>query len=65
MRLTTPPLEIDPNNPFENDLFGRKDFAARVVNLLGSLEDSFVLSVNARWGEGKTTFIKMLTEPVK
>ncbi len=60
MKLVTPQLEIDANNPFDvSDKLGRKDFAESLSNLIISTDDSLVIALDAPWGEGKTTFVKM------
>jgi hypothetical protein len=59
MRVTLPPLNIPEENPFQHDLFGREDFANRLSNLIERLDEGLVMSINASWGEGKTTFVKM------
>ncbi|MBN1180848.1 MAG: hypothetical protein JXB49_01075, partial [Bacteroidales bacterium] len=50
---------IDPYNPFEKDYFQRKIFADNLTNLLKNSDDGLVLTINANWGDGKTTFIKL------
>jgi len=61
MKLLVPPLNIDENKGFtdENDIFKRKPFAQKLTNLVKNTDDEFVLAIDAPWGEGKTTFIKM------
>jgi hypothetical protein len=59
MKLKTPELEIPPADPFNNDLLGRKDSAVALTELICSTNEPLVLSINASWGEGKTTFLKM------
>ncbi|NEO87761.1 MAG: hypothetical protein F6J87_26415 [Spirulina sp. SIO3F2] len=61
MKLTVPPLEIDPNEGFtqKNDLFQHKEFGERLMNLVVNTDDELVVALDAPWGEGKTTFIKM------
>jgi len=59
MKLTPPPLNIPEKTPFQNDLFGREDFANRLFNLITLLDEGLVMSINASWGEGKTSFVKM------
>ena len=51
---------IDPENPFENDKLDRRPHVKNIATLLSNAPTSFVLSVNASWGTGKTTFLKML-----
>ena len=59
MRLKPKPLEIGDETGFgEHDLFGRKDFAARLTNLVKNIEDPTVFLLDAQWGDGKTTFLK-------
>lgn len=43
----------------QEDYFLRRDFTQNLTNLLSSTEDSLTLTINANWGEGKTTFIKL------
>lgn len=57
--------KIGDDDPFENDLLERKKSAEVLKNLLGTLDGSFVLAVNADWGQGKTTFIKMFSQYLK
>ena len=60
-RIRIQPREIDvpPNNPFENDRLGRKEPAEILTHLLSSLEGPCVLAVDAAWGNGKTTFLRI------
>ena len=46
------------------DRFGRSEFAARIAGVISSLEDtnSVVISVNAPWGEGKTSILNLIEE---
>lgn len=47
---------------FENDKLGRKSIASNLTNILkhSSTEtQGLILALNAQWGNGKTTFIKM------
>jgi hypothetical protein len=50
----------DDLNPFGSDPYGRKTFANNLTALLKNTDDGLVLSINAEWGEGKTSFVKML-----
>ncbi|MEO5703141.1 MAG: P-loop NTPase fold protein, partial [Gammaproteobacteria bacterium] len=59
MRLTTPRLEIEEGNAFEQDALDRKKFGVSLMNLVSRSDDALVIALNAPWGEGKTTFIKM------
>lgn len=61
MKLTVPPLQIESNEGFtsEKDIFNRKDFGQNLLNLIINTDDELVIALDAPWGEGKTTFIKM------
>lgn len=59
MRLKSPEIEIPFNDPFKNDLLGRQDSATTLTELICSTAEPLVLSINASWGEGKTTFLSM------
>jgi len=60
MKLRIPEIEILPDDPFRNDNLERKYAVEGLTNILGSTTDPLVISVNAPWGYGKTTFLKML-----
>ena len=59
MKLHPPAPIIDEKDPFKEALFGRKDFAESLTNLLRNVDESLVIFVNAPWVTGKTTFAKM------
>lgn len=55
------PTEIDvpEENPFKNDLLNRRESVQVLTNVTGSLQGPFVLAIDAGWGFGKTTFLRM------
>ena len=60
MKLTVPLLEITEDEGFsEKDIFKRKEFGERLANLVESSDGELVIALDAPWGEGKSTFIKM------
>ena len=61
MRIRIKPrdIEVPENDPFKNDLLDRKEPVEILTHLIGSLEGPVVLSVDAAWGNGKTTFLKI------
>lgn len=65
MKLRAPDIEIPAANPFKNDLLERKDSANVLTELICSTKEPLVLSINASWGEGKTTFLKMWRQMLK
>jgi len=56
-KLAEPVVTIEA--PFENDVLERKASIEKLTHLVKSTEQPFVLSVEAPWGWGKTTFIRM------
>jgi len=61
MKLLVPALKISEEDGFktELDIFNRKSFGEALFNLISNTEDELVLALDAPWGEGKSTFIKM------
>lgn len=61
MKLLVPPLDIEIDDGFANniDIFKRKSYGEALLNLIKNTEDELVLALDAPWGEGKSTFIKM------
>lgn len=62
IRIQPMDIEIPETDPFKNDLLGRKEPVEVLTHLIGSIEDSCVLAVDAAWGAGKTTFLKMWSQ---
>ncbi|PEN07887.1 hypothetical protein CRI93_05425 [Longimonas halophila] len=50
---------IPEDVPFRNDKLDREPTADFLTDLLCSAEGPYVMSLNAPWGTGKTTFVKM------
>jgi len=59
MKLITPEIIINQNYPFSKDRLNRKPFAESLTRLITKVEDNLVISLDAQWGDGKTTFVKM------
>jgi hypothetical protein len=51
--------DIDPSDIFANDRLGRKDAIENLSSLIASTKESLVMSINADWGAGKTTLVKL------
>ena len=62
IRIQPLDIEIPKTDPFKNDLLGRKEPVEVLTHLIGSIEGSCVLTVDAAWGAGKTTFLKMWSQ---
>lgn len=63
-------LPIEPNfdNGFtpESDIFGRKKLYEQIKNIVSmSSDDSIVLGLDDAWGNGKTSFVKMVVGEIK
>ena len=52
----------DTQHEFENDLLNRKESIEVLTSIIGSIEGSCVLAVDAPWGTGKSTFLRMWTQ---
>ena len=67
MGIRLQPLEIDipAEEPFRNDLLSRKEPAETLTHLVGSIEGPCVLAVDAEWGAGKTTFLKLWAQHLR
>jgi len=61
MRLFPPELQVDDYEGFTSnkDIFSRKQFGEGLGNLFANVDDPMVAVLDAPWGSGKTTFIKM------
>lgn len=60
MKLSVPKLNISEQEGFTvNDIFTRKDFGERLASLVEQSDGEIVIALDAKWGEGKSTFIKM------
>ncbi|KDN13198.1 putative phage protein [Snodgrassella communis] len=58
-------VEIDAADPFKNDVLDRKANIKILTQFITSYEQSIVLCIDAGWGQGKTTFIKMWQQYLK
>jgi hypothetical protein len=56
---------IPDGDPFGDDRLGRKESAVRLTYLLERAETPFVLALDAKYGNGKTTFIEMWRAQLK
>lgn len=56
---------INPDNIWGDDLFKRKEVAENYSKIIKSIVQPYVLSINARYGSGKTFFLKRWSEQLK
>jgi len=53
-------IEVPNDDPFRDDVLGRKEVVEFLANLVGRTTGPFVLAIDSEWGTGKTTLIAML-----
>ncbi len=59
-------VEVPKDDPFKYDLLGRKKPAEVLTRLVANLDEGpCVLAVDAAWGAGKTTFLRMWTQHLR
>jgi len=59
MKLVTPTLLVEDSDGFGKDILKRQEFGDALLNLVSRSTDELVISLDGKWGEGKTTFVKM------
>ena len=59
IRIQPEMVEIPKDDPFANDLLDRKTPIEALTNVISNIEGPCVMAVDAPWGMGKTTFIRM------
>jgi len=61
MRIFPPELEIGSNEGFDpkKDIFKRAELGRGLTNIVSTVAESLVIALDAQWGSGKTTFLKM------
>ena len=64
MAIRIQPREPDicEDDPFRYDLLNRRESVEVLTSIIGSIEGPCVLAVDAAWGTGKTTFLKMWSQ---
>ena len=65
MKIRPDDISIPHDDPFRHDLLDRKTTILTLTNLLQNLETPYTMSIDASWGNGKTTFLKMWTQHLK
>lgn len=60
MKYRLDDLEVASDNPYTNDALDRKPVVDFIADLIGRTGGPFVLALDAPWGTGKTTVVKML-----
>lgn len=65
MILKTKDIEIIKGNPFANDILDRKESAETLTEFVFSSKEPMVICIDAPWGQGKTTFLRMWEQHLK
>ena len=65
IRIRPQEIDIPSDDPFRNDLLNRKEPAEILTQLIDGIEGPCVLAVDAAWGAGKTTFLKMWAQHLR
>lgn len=58
-QIQPPEIEVPEDDPLKNDLLGRRETVEVLTGIVRSIEGPCVLSVDAAWGAGKTTFLRI------
>lgn len=65
MLLKTKEIEIPETEPFKNDKLQREENAKILTAFIRSCDQPSVLCIDAEWGQGKTTFLRMWKQYLK
>lgn len=60
LRFRPKDIDVCSQAPFTNDKLGREPFVTATVELLQAIREPFVIALNAPWGSGKTTTLRLL-----
>ena len=63
--LKLPELIVSPENPWNDDVLGRRDLATRLTRLIQSQKAPFVISIDGSWGTGKTFLLHRWQKELK
>lgn len=65
MKLKHSTLDISEQNPFEFDKLEREQHAEMLTEFIMSIDDPLTISIEAGWGHGKSTFLKMWAQSLR
>ena len=63
--LKVPEANLDPDNPWADDLLNRSDIATRLTNLIANQQPPLSISLHGPWGTGKTFLLVRWEEHLK
>ena len=62
IRIQPKDIEVPEDDPFKYDLLGHNESVEVLTHIIGSIEGPCVLSVDAPWGAGKTTYLRIWSQ---
>ena len=65
IRIQPKEIEIPPDDPFAYDLLGRRQPVEVFTRLITDVEGPCAVALDAAWGAGKTTFLKMWAQHLR
>ena len=65
IRIQPREVKICKDDPFNNDLLDRKEKAEVLTSLVSNIDGPCTMAVDAAWGAGKTTFLKMWAQHLR
>ena len=65
IRVRPGEIDIPEDDPFANDLLNRRQPAMVLTNIIRSVEGPCTLSIDASWGSGKTTFLRLWAQHLR
>ena len=58
-------LDPDPDEPWRDDVLNRKEIADRLTSIVRGQEAPLVISLDGRWGTGKTFLLKRWAQDLR
>ena len=65
IRIQPRDIEVPKDDPFRDDLLDRREAVDTLTHLVGNIEGPCVLAVDAPWGAGKTTFLRIWAQHLR
>ena len=65
VRIQPKEIEIPPDDPFAHDLLDRREPVEVFTRLITDVEGPCAVALDAAWGAGKTTFLKMWAQHLR
>ena len=57
--------QVNPDDPWDDDMLGRREIADRLTSIVRGQEAPFVISIDGRWGTGKTFLLKRWVQDLR